>query len=330
MSTIRWGLLSTARINRRLIPAIRASARGELVAVASRTPAAAQTYASEWGIPLAFGSYEALLASDAVDAVYLSLPNHLHATWSIRALEAGKHVLCEKPLALSLAEVDAMLAASQTAGRVLAEAFMYRHHPQTKLIGDWVHSGRLGVVRQVRGVFTFPLQPRAGNVRLVPAYGGGCLWDVGVYPISLAHYLLGGAPAQVMGWQWVGDTGVDEWFTGQLVYANGSTAHITAGFRGAFETRAVIVGDDGRLEIARPFVGLEETHESVVFVGRDGQRQVIPIPQENLYLGEVEDLHAAALDGAAPYLTLAESRAHVQTVLALYQAAQTGRPVASI
>ncbi len=327
MSTIRWGLLSTARINRRLIPAIRASARGRLVAVASRTPAAAQVYATEWRIPLAFGSYAALLASDAVDAVYISLPNHLHAEWSLRALEAGKHVLCEKPLALSLAEVDAMIAASQATGRVLMEGFMYRCHPQTKLVGEWVRSGRLGVVRQVRGVFNFPLQPRAGNVRLVPTYGGGCLWDVGVYPLSLAQYILGAAPTQAAGWQWVGETGVDEWFAGQLLYPAGQTAHITAGFRGAFETRAVVVGDDGRLEIARPFVGLEETKESVIFVGRDGARQELPIPSQNLYLGEVEDIHAAALDGVPTTVTLAESRAHVQTVLALYHAAQTGQVV---
>jgi predicted dehydrogenase len=131
MDRVRWGLLSTARINRQLIPAIRASDRGELSAVASRSQAAAEAYAADWDIPHAFGSYQAMLDSDRVDAVYISLPNHLHAEWAIRALRAGKHVLCEKPFALSLEEVDAMIAASRETGCYLAEAFMYRHHPQT-------------------------------------------------------------------------------------------------------------------------------------------------------------------------------------------------------
>ena len=144
MNKIRWGLLSTAHINRRLIPAIRASERGELVAVASRSQDQADAYAAEWDIPQAFASYEAILASDAIDAVYISLPNHLHAEWTVKALHNGKHVLCEKPFALSLEGVDSMIAATEETGNVLAEAFMYRHHPQMKAVGEWVQAGRLG------------------------------------------------------------------------------------------------------------------------------------------------------------------------------------------
>ena len=129
---VRWGLLSTARINRRLIPAIRMSPRGQLAAVASRSLESAQAYAAEWQIEQAFGSYDAMLASDSIDAVYISLPNHLHAEWTVAALEAGKHVLCEKPFALSLADVDAMTTAAKRTGSLLAEAFMYLYHPQTE------------------------------------------------------------------------------------------------------------------------------------------------------------------------------------------------------
>ena len=136
MNTVRWGLLSTANINKRVIPAIRASEWGELVAVASREQESAAAYAAQWGIPQAFGGYDALLESGAVDVVYVSLPNHLHAEWTVRALERGVHVLCEKPFALTTADVDRMAAAARANGRVLAEAFMYRHHPQTKAVGE--------------------------------------------------------------------------------------------------------------------------------------------------------------------------------------------------
>lgn len=186
MKKIRWGLLSTANINRRLIPAIRMSARGELAAVASRSQASADAYAAEWEIPQAFGSYQAMLDSDAVDAVYIGLPNHLHAEWSIKAMQAGKHVLCEKPFVLTMDEMDEMMAVSQQTGMALAEAFMYRHHPQTKIVGEWVKEGRLGDIVLVRGHFSFMLE-NPENVRLVPEWGGGSLWDVGIYPMSLPN-----------------------------------------------------------------------------------------------------------------------------------------------
>ena len=153
MKKIRWGLLSTANINRRVIPAIRQSERGELVAVASRSPGTAVSYAKQWQIEKTFSSYEAMLQSDEIDAVYIGLPNHLHAEWSIYAMQQGKHVLCEKPFALTVADVDRMTAVSQQTGMVLAEAFMYRHHPQTKLLGEWVQNGRLGEIRRIEASF---------------------------------------------------------------------------------------------------------------------------------------------------------------------------------
>lgn len=326
MSKVRWGLLSTANINRRLIPAIRASQRGELVAVASRSKATSAAYAKKWEIPHAFGSYEGMLNSGMVDAVYISLPNHLHAEWSIRAMQAGVHVLCEKPFAISLEEVDAMVAASHQYGRALAEAFMYRHHPQTKIAGEWVHSGRLGKICLVRSIFNFPLQNR-GNVRLVPEYGGGCLWDVGVYPLSFSQYILGSLPEWVIGAQWIGASGVDETFAGQMHYSGDQMAQIASSFRSPQYTYAEIIGTEGQLILNRPFIGLGDPERQLMFYPVKGEAQEIPVPEQELYVGEVEDMHAAILDNQPCYIKLEESRSHVQTALALYEAAQKGKSV---
>lgn len=325
MDTVRWGLLPTANINRRVIPAIRASSRGDLVAVASREPARAEAYAAEWGIPLAFGSYEAMLESDAIDAVYISLPNHLHAEWSIRALRAGKHVLCEKPLAVTLAEVDRMAAASRETGLLLAEAFMYLHHPQTLLAGEAVRSGLIGEPYLARAVFNFTVTNRQ-NIRLVPEWGGGSLWDVGVYPVSFARSIFGEAPAWVAGSQQVGASGVDEAFAGLLHYADGRAAQVASAFQAPFYTTAEVVGTEGSLFLNRPFTNLEDGRQ-MLLVPRDGEPRELPVPDMPLYLGEIQDMHAAILDGAAPRLSLATSRDHVRIVLALYEAARSGQVV---
>ncbi len=325
MAKVRWGLLSTANINKAVIPAIRSSPRGELAAVASRAERQAKQYAGRWEIPHSYGSYEAMLASDEIDAVYISLPNHLHAEWCIRAMEYGKHVLCEKPLALSLEEVDRMEAASRITGRVVAEAFMYLHHPQTRLAREIAQRGDLGELCVVRGVFNFAMGSR-DNVRLVPEYGGGCLWDVGVYPLSFAQSIYGSAPLRVFGEQWLGASGVDETFAGQMAYAGGGLAQISSAFRSPWYTYVEIIGTEGRLTLNRPFVRLDQGAEMVLHP-KDGEAQAIPVPEQYLYLGEVEDLHDAILEGKPPRLPLAESREHVRTVLALYESARAGRVV---
>ena len=325
MSTIRWGLLSTAKINRRIIPAIAGSQRGKVVAVASRDEETAQAYATEWEIPHSFGSYDAMLTSDLIDAVYIGLPNHLHAEWSIRAMSNGLHVLCEKPFALSEDEVDQMIAASQKYDCVLAEAFMYRHHPQTIIVGEWAHGGRLGDISIVRGVFNFTLR-REHNIRLNPEFGGGSLWDVGVYPLSFAQFIMGGPPRWVSGFQWTGETGIDETFAGTLLYAGDRIAQISSSFRTPFYTTAEIIGTQGRLTLNRPFTVMDEERK-MIFHPREGEPIEVPVPEKELYLGEVEDMHAAILDGAPNYLTLDETRDHIRTAVALYQAARTNKIV---
>lgn len=328
MATVRWGLLSTANINRALIPPIRASKRGELVGVASRGLEKARAYASEWSIPLAFGSYEEMLESSEIDAVYISLPNHLHAEWTVRALQAGKHVLCEKPFAVTVEEVDRMIAASRESGCVLAEAFMYRHHPQTKITGEMVRSGRLGEINFVRGVFSFHMRNREVNVRLTKDYGGGALWDVGVYPLSFAQFIFGGElPQWVIGSQWIGETGVDETFTGQLVYSGNRMAQIACSFRAPFYTQVEIAGTEGRLVLSRPFNQMDGPEREMIFFPKEGQPENVDVPYMDLYSGEVEDMHDAILNGKPTYIRLEESRNHVQVVQALYQSAQSEQVV---
>ena len=276
-----------------------------------------------------------MLQSGDVDAVYISLPNHLHAEWAIKSLKSGIHVLCEKPFATSLEDVDGMIAASQESGCVLTEAFMYRHHPQTRSIGDWIKSGKLGEITLIRGTFNFQLSekgrnPDSMNVRMIPEFGGGCLWDVGIYPLSYTQYLLGGPPEWVSGSQIIGPTGIDEVFTGQMRYptTGGSEvlAQISSSFNTPFYTFMEIIGTDGSLYLNRPFTNLGKGAK-VLFSDRTGKTRNIKIPKKSLYLGEVEDLQSAILDKASPLITLEESRNHIRTALGLYESAQTGQIV---
>ena len=322
---LRWGLLSTAHINRRLIPSIRLSPRSRLAAVASRSLATAQAYAKEWDIPGVFGSYEEMLTSDEVDAVYISLPNKLHAEWSIRALEAGKHVLCEKPFAVSLDEVDRMFAASKSAGRVITEAFMYRHHPQTMLIKELVDRGEIGVVRGMRGAFHFRLDNPA-NIRLSQSLAGGSLWDVGVYPLSYSQWIMEGPPVEVMGWQQSSPSGVDATFFAQMRYSGGQVSQFTCSFDSPFHAAIEIIGTQGRLTVTRPFSAIEDS--IITLYDTNEKMTVIPTPGKDLYLGEVEDMESAVLDGKPQRVTHAQIRDHIRTALALYKSAQTNQVVA--
>ncbi|MCG2786136.1 MAG: Gfo/Idh/MocA family oxidoreductase [Anaerolineae bacterium] len=320
---LRWGLLSTAKINAALFKPLAKSKRNTLFAVGSRSEESAQAYAAEHGIPRAHGSYEALLADPQVDVIYNSLPNHLHAEWTIKALEAGKHVLCEKPFALTLAEVDAMTEAAQRTGKALAEAFMYRTHPQTLKVKEIIDSGKIGKILLVKGGFTFTFN-RPGNYRLDPAFGGGALWDVGCYPISYARSMLGLEPLEVFGWQATGESGIDESFSGQMRFPGDVHTQFDCGFRGPFRAFIEIVGEQGTLEIPSPF---HAGKKSEILLVRDGKTKTIEIKGQHQYLGEIEDMADAILLGKAPHISLADSRANVAAILALYKSAKTGKVV---
>ncbi len=320
---LRWGLLGTARINRSVIPPLRASVRNRLVAVASRTQARAAAYAREWGIGRAFGSYESLLAAPDVDVIYIPLPNGLHAKWTVRALESGKHVLCEKPLALTPEDVDTIDATARRHGLVAVEAFMYRHHPLTSAVVAAVRAGAIGDLRIIRGSFTFRHE-RWPDVRWDPALGGGCLWDVGCYPVGYARVAAGAEPVEVVGWQQAGETGVDETFVGLLRFPGSLHASIDCSFRTPFRAAMELVGTGGTIVVPNPFKpGVAASYEWIT----DAGRRTIDGGSQEPYAGEIEDMAAAVLDRAAPAIPLADSRANVAVLEALHRSAREGRPM---
>src|SRR4029453_9382581 len=228
--SVRWGLLSTAPINLKLLAAAEQSDRAEVVAVGSRDAARAESYAREHGRAGAPGSYDALLADEEVDAVYVSPPNGLHIDWTMRALEAGKHVLCEKPMSRRADEVERALDLAEARGLVLSEGFMWRHHPQTERLVELIRGGAVGPLRLIRAAFSFPLaierSPR--DARFDPELDGGAMMDVGCYCVS-AIRLFGGEPESVAGEQYVGPTGVDVVFAGTLGQADGGVSPFDCG-----------------------------------------------------------------------------------------------------
>lgn len=320
---LNWGFLSTARINRALIPPLRASKRNKLLAVASRLQETADAYAKENKIPRAYGSYDELLADPEIDVIYNPLPNHLHTEWTIKAVKTGKHVLCEKPLALSVEEVDAIKSAAQKHGRVVAEAFMYRHHPQTLKAQEIVRNGSLGTLKLIRGSFTFALT-REGDVRLDPEMGGGSIWDVGCYPISYARTVVGEEPLEVFGWQVTGPTGIDESFFGQMRFRNDIHAQFDSSFAIPFHAFMEIVGSEGALNIPRPF---KPNENEKIYLTRGDKTETIKIKGQELYIGEVEDMADAILLGREPRISLDDSRANAAVILALLESARIGKPV---
>lgn len=322
MTHLRWGLLGTARINRAIIPVLRSSMRNSLVAVASRTDERAREYANEWQIPRTLIGYEPLLADPEIDAIYISLPNSLHADWTVRALEAGKHVLCEKPLALTAADVDRIASAASRAGRVAAEAFMYRHHPLTLAMEALVQGGTIGPLRLLRGAFSFPLT-REGDIRLNAALGGGSLWDVGCYPVSYACLLAGRAPVEVFGWQTL-ESGVDVEFSGLLRFDDGMVAQFDSSFRAPFRAEMDVVGSQALVLIERPFKAGPQSRLRLV---QDDEAADLPFDAQPSYVNQIDEFAAAALDGAPPRVPLAESRRTVSVITALYESAARNTPV---
>ena len=245
---LRWGIMGCARISRRgLIPGILGSKAGRLQAITSRDRAQAESWAREFAIPTAHGSYEALVADPLVDAVYIPLPNELHKPWVFAAADRGKHVLCEKPLALDGEEAQAMVDYCQARGVLLMEAFMWRHQPRVQSVRDVVRSGRIGELRLIRSSFTFPITP--GDWRLDPARGGGALWDVGCYGASTARLFAGREPVKIKAVAHTGPTGVDLTLCAALDFGQGLLATIDCSFEQPFCCRYELVGTLGSIEV---------------------------------------------------------------------------------
>jgi predicted dehydrogenase len=318
---IRWGILGTARINRRLIPAIRQARRSELVAVASRERGRATAYATEWSVPRAVVGYQTLLDDSSIDAVYIPLPNTEHVPWTLAAIAAGKHVLCEKPLALDPDDVDLIAAAAAAAHVVVEEGFMYRHEPLTAKVIELIKGGAIGSVRAIVSGFTFALESGSANIRMQPGLGGGALWDVGGYPVTYAQLIAGGhEPKMVFGTAHWSSSGVDEEFMGLLRFDEGVTANIYAGFRAAYRTWLEVLGSEGGLTVPNPF---KPGAQEILELERDGKIEHIAVAgSSEIFIKEIEDFEAAVLDRAPQVVTLAESRRTAATLTALLASAR--------
>ena len=335
-----WGLLSTARINERLIPAIRASGQSTLLAVASRSKERAQAYAKQWNIPHAYGTYEQMLADPAINVIYLSLPNHLHAEWTIKCAEAGKHVLCEKPITITIEEVTRMAQAAEKNGVIIQEAAMTRFHPQTQYLRELVAKRVIGDIRLIRGVFAFTLENPA-DIRLDTNMGGGSLWDLGSYCVSFARTVLQTEPIEVSAYQVSGDTGVDMSFSAQMQFPTGTLVQFFSSFQSFAHIEADFLGTEGRIYADIPWANHIGASANVQ-VTRSGNAEEASTFSDsmegymtdtktyenmNAYQCEIDSMVESVLNGTEPVISLADSWKNVATIVALHESARTGKPV---
>ena len=318
---VKWGILSTGNINRKVIPGAHASSKVDLVAVASRDQARADAYAKAWEIPRAFGSYEALLADPQIEAVYISLPNSMHREWSIKALGAGKHVLCEKPLSRHTSEVMAAFDAADRAGRLLSEAFMYRHNPQTKRAKQLVDDGAIGELRLIRSAFSYSLYD-GSNIRLQPALDGGALMDIGCYTVSGSR-LFGGEPERVYGEAWFGPSGTDWVFGATMRFPNNVLAVFDCGTAMTERDELEAIGSEGSLFLDDPWHCVAPGIE----LRRGGKVERIAVERFDSYRLELENLSDAIRGEGKLLLGRDDAIGQARALEALYASAIDGTPV---
>jgi predicted dehydrogenase len=322
MEPVRWGIVSTADINRKLLAGAVESPDVDVIAVGSRDLRRAEEFARHHGIPRAYGSYEELLADGEVEAVYIPLPNTMHCEWSIRAVEAGKHVLCEKPMSRHPADVDRAFDAAERCDRLLSEAFMYRHHPQSDRLKALVEEGAIGELRLVRAVFSYALFDR-DNIRLRPDVEGGALMDVGCYCVSGSR-LVAGEPERVFGRAYVGPTGTDWVFTGSLAFPGDVLATFDCGTSLLFRDELEAVGTEGSLFLDDPWHSLNP----VIEVRRSDGVERIELEKANPYRLELENIGAAIRGEGTLRLGRDDAVAQARVIEALFQSAETGQDVA--
>jgi xylose dehydrogenase (NAD/NADP) len=319
---VSWGIISTAHINRLIISAARLSREVDLAAVASRDQSRAESYARANDIERAYGSYEALLEDPAIDAVYISLPNSMHVEWSIRALEAGKHVLCEKPLSRRAREVEEAFDVADRSGRLLMEAFMYRHSPQSARLKELVEEGAVGRVRLIRGAFSFFLDV-ATNIRLSSDLDGGSLMDVGCYCVNSARFLAG-EPESVSAHQVTGPSGVDILFAGTMRFPGDVIAQFDSGLCLPDRDELEVIGEEGSLFLDDPWHCVNPGIE----LRRNGEEKHISVEANNPYTVELENFSAALRGDATPLLGREDAVGQARTIEALYRSAEQGKAIA--
>jgi|SRR5579884_99011 len=318
--SVRWGILSTARINRLFLAGARQAPEVEVLAVASRDGERAREFAAQHGIERAYDSYEALLADPDVEALYIPLPNSLHVPWTVRALEAGKHVLCEKPLSRHPAEVERAFAVAESSGRLLMEAFMYRHNPQTRRLCELVAQGAIGTPRLIRAAFSFAAADPA-DIRLSRELDGGALMDVGCYCVSAVR-LLAGEPERVCAEQTLGGDGVDVVFAATMSFPGGVLAHFDAGLALAARDELEVVGEEGSLFLDDPW----HCRSPVIELRRSGATERIELPAADSYGLEAANFSDAIRGRGRPLLGREDALGQARAIAALYASAERRAP----
>ena len=321
---VKWGILSTADINRKLLAGAAETDDVEVVAVGSRTLERAEEFAQAWDIPRAYGTYEELLADPDVEAIYNPLPNTMHSEWSIKAMEAGKHVLCEKPFSRHIGDVEQAFDAADATGMHLSEAFMYRHHPQTARLAELVAEGAIGELRVIRSVFSYSLYD-ADNIRLRTDVEGGSLMDVGCYCISGAR-LLGGEPTSVAGAAHIGSSGTDWVFAGLMRFPNDVVALFDCGTSLPNRDELEAIGTEGSLFLDDPW----HCGTPVIELRRNGSVERIEIEAANPYRLELEDLNAAIRGERPPLLGRDDAMGQVRAIDALFRSHEAGGAVVDV
>lgn len=326
MEPVRWGILGAARVGGALLHAARGTDAADVVGVASRSAERARAYAESWGIERAHAGYEALLADPGVEAVYVALPNALHVPWTLRALAAGKHALCEKPLARRGADAQGAVTAARRAGLVLAEGFMYRHHPQTRRLAALVREGAVGSVRRVRASFAFAVAD-GDDPRLRRDLDGGALMDVGCYGVSAARLLLGAEPVEAAGERRPGGDGVDVGLEGVLRFAGGAEARISCAIDAPPAHALEVEGDRGTLRVADPWHGHAP---GIELRAPGGAAERVEVEAADPHRLQLEDVSAAVRAGSAPLVGAAEIVGQARAIEALLRSAEEegGRAVA--
>lgn len=322
MSRVRFGILGTANIARRaLAPALQRCKNAELVAVASRSEEKARSFAAECGIPRAHSSYQALLDDPEVDAVYIPLPNSLHLEWSIKAAQAKKHVLCEKPLALSEAQCLEMAAAAGEQGVKLMEAFMYRFHPRSIEVLARVREGAIGRLALIQASFSFALRSRE-NIRLQPELGGGSLMDVGCYCVNLARTLAGQEPSGVQAQADWGASGVDERLVGTLVFPSGAYAQFDSSLVLPRRERYQVLGSEGEIAVDKAFLPGEA--DATYLQTKAGETQLHTVSGVDEYQLMAEHFAQCVLEDKPVRYPPEEAAANLRVIEALYRSARSG------
>ena len=320
---LAWGILSTARIGARLVAGARKTGEAEIVAVASRSEPSARAFADAHGIARAHGSYEALVADPDVEAIYIPLPNSMHVEWTMRALQAGKHVLCEKPMDRRPEQVARAFDLAESRGLVLSEGFMWRHNPQTARLRALLAERAIGDVRLVRASFSFMLT-RDPDVRLDPALDGGALMDVGCYAVSGARLVAGGDPLSVAAEVVTGATGVDIRMSGLLRFAGDVLGIVDCGLDLPSRSELEISGTEGRIVLADPWHCIDPQ----IVVERGYDREIVTVAPGDSFRLELDDMAAAVRGDRPALLGRADALGQACTIDALYRSAAQGHAVA--